>query len=328
MRLITMLGIEKLNLFAVKKILRWKSKLCISLWHEFVKPPYGGGNQFMLALENSFRRLGIIAVRNMLSSMVDVHICNSAFFDTIRFEKQSRRYPVKMIHRIDGPICYYRGQGMEEDEKIHSLNTRYATATVYQSNYCLRKSRELGFRAVSPVVIYNAVNSTIFNNRNREPFSRKRKIKLISSSWSDNPRKGGPLFKWIDQSLDWNRFEYTFVGRVQEQFEHIRHIPPQDSVSLAELLRQHDIFIAASRHDPCSNALLEAQACGLPALYLDDGGHPELVKDGGLPFSGEKDILHQLDLMVRGYEKYQNSIFVTDMDGIAEKYANLARRIL
>jgi len=130
-----------LQLFVSKRIRRQTSRLCISLWHEFIKPPYGGGNQFMLALEN------------ILTPMVDVHICNSAFFDTSRFEKQTMRYPVKMIHRIDGPICLYRGEGTEEDQKIHSINARFASVTVYQSDYSLRQSRELGFRAVSPVVV-------------------------------------------------------------------------------------------------------------------------------------------------------------------------------
>jgi len=180
----------------------------------------------MLALENAFKLQGIFTVRNILNPMVDVHICNSAFFDTSRFEKQSMRYPVKMIHRIDGPICLYRGEGTEEDQKIHTINARFASVTVYQSDYSLRQSRELGFRAVSPVVVYNTINSAIFNSGNRKPFFPTKKIRLISSSWSDNPRKGGPLFKWLDEHLDWDRFEYTFVGRIRQRFKNIRHIPP------------------------------------------------------------------------------------------------------
>jgi len=316
-----------LRLISAKKIRGGAPRLCISLWHEFVKPPYGGGNQFMLALENAFRRQGIVCVRNMLCPLVDVHICNSAFFNTARFEKASRRFPVKMIHRIDGPICLYRGHSIEEDEKIHALNARYAAATVYQSNYCLRKSEELGFQAIAPGVIYNAVNGDIFNDRNRVPFSGNRKIRLISSSWSDNPRKGGPLLRWLDRHLDWSRFEYTFVGRVQERFENIRHIPPQDSASLADQLRSHDIYIAASRHDPCSNALLEALACGLPALFRNDGGHPELVGKGGLPFRDERDILDQLDRLAQEYQSFQRLISIRNMDDIAQQYINLARQI-
>ena len=38
-------------------------------------------------------------------------------------------------------------------------------------------------------------------------------------------------------------------------------------MQLAELLRAHDVYLAPSRDDPCSNALLEALACGLPAAY-------------------------------------------------------------
>ncbi len=89
-------------------------------------------------------------------------------------------------------------------------------------------------------------------------FERQQKIRLISSAWSDNPRKGGPFLKWLDEALDWNRFEYTFVGRVKERFENIEHIQAVPSQELADILRRHDIYISVSLHEPCSNALLEA----------------------------------------------------------------------
>ena len=50
-----------------------KDRLCISLWHEFHKPPYGGGNQFMLALKKGLEQRGVLVVTNTLSPKVDVH---------------------------------------------------------------------------------------------------------------------------------------------------------------------------------------------------------------------------------------------------------------
>lgn len=133
--------------------------------------------------------------------------------------------------------------------------------------------------------------------------------------------------KWLDTHLDWDRFEYTFVGRVKEQFSNIRHVQPVPSKELAELLRQHDIYLALSMHEPCSNALLEALACGLPALYRDDGGNPELVSFGGLPFSGQEDILTQLDRLAEHLVSFQRLIWTKSMDEVASKYISLARRL-
>ena len=302
-------------------------KLCISLWHTFHKPPYGGGNQFMMALQGAFERRGVRVVTNTLSRSVDVHICNSCWFDYQKFEKKAGSIPIRMIHRIDGPVTLYRGEGREVDETIFALNKRFGSATVFQSAYCFRKSYELGFEAVSPVVIHNGVDPRVFNADGKALFEEGRKIRLISSAWSDNPRKGGPFLKWLDGALDWDRFEYTFVGRVQERFDNIDHVPAVGSGALADLLRAHDIYLSVSLHEPCSNALLEAMSCGLPALYRDDGGNPELVSFGGLPFTDETDVVDQLERLASNYRSFRELIWLRSIDDIAGRYIKLAEKI-
>ncbi len=316
------------NLVRHKLGMRSKERqLCISLWHKFVKPPYGGGNQFMMALQGAMERQGVNVVTNKLSSSVDAHVCNSCWFDHRKFEKKAGDFPIRMIHRIDGPVTLYRGEGRDVDEEIFRINSQFASATVFQSAYCFRKSYELGFNSVSPVIISNSVNRDIFNDTDRVKFDSGRKTRLISSAWSDNPRKGGAFLKWLDRVLDWDRFEYTFVGRVKETFDNINHIDAVPSEELADLLRAHDVFISVSMHEPCSNALLEALFCGLPALYRNDGGNPELVSFGGLPFENEHDVLEKLDRIVDNYQSFQNLIQLKMIDEIATRYINLAKRL-
>ena len=86
-----------------------------------------------------------------------------------------------------------------------------------------------------------------------------------------------------------------FVGNSNYVFKNITHIPPMESTKLALFLKQHDIFITASKHDPCSNSVLEALASGFTVLALDSGGHKELVKDGGCLFYGERDVIEKLN---------------------------------
>ncbi len=319
---------DLLRVCFVRRIMGQKDRLIISLWHDFHKPPYGGGNQFFLALKKAFEERGLLIVNNLLSPLVNVHICNSAWFDIKQFEKLSRKYPIKMIHRIDGPVSLYRGNGMEEDKKIHWLNKQFASATVYQSKYCLDKSRELGLEAIGPVIISNSVDENIFHARGRIEYSSGRRLKIISCAWSDNPLKGGPLFKWLDEHLDWSRFEYTFVGRVNQTFKNINHIPPQGSEELAGLLRQHDMFLSASQHEPCSNALLEGLTCGLPALYRNEGGNSELVGAGGVAFVDEKDVLVKLDVLANGYEGYRKAVNANKMENIVEQYITLIKDVV
>jgi glycosyltransferase involved in cell wall biosynthesis len=305
------------------KLKRQPDALTISLWHNFVKPPYGGGNQFMLALRKALGNQGLNVVENQLHTDIDVYLLNAIHFDIDSFLKYGKQDELRIIHRIDGPIHLIRGKDRDKDELCFELNEKFASATVIQSAWTYQRIVEMGYQPVNPVIIHNGVDSDIFHKRGRAEFRTKRKIRLISSSWSDNPRKGGLTYKWLDQNLDWGRFEYTFVGRSSESFENIRQIPPVPSEQLAEILRQHDIFITASQNDPCSNALIEALACGLPALYFNDGGHPELVGFGGLPFDNNEEIFPQLDILIENYEMYQNLIVVSSIDDVAKKYLPL-----
>lgn len=231
------------------------------------------------------------------------------------------------VHRVDGPTFLVRGKDRELDDKVFQINNEIADITVFQSFWSLEKTVELGYEPINPAIIPNAVDSSIFNKDGRVRLSRDRKIRIISTSWSNNPRKGFDTYKWLDKNLDWYRFEYTFVGNipVDLEFENIKYVPPVPSQELANELKTSDVYIIASKNDPCSNALIEALACGLPALYLNDGGHPELVGYGGLGFNTKEDILPQLERLVEHYETYQNLIVVPNIDDMVNKYLELLK---
>ena len=90
--------------------------------------------------------------------------------------------------------------------------------------------------------------------------------------------KGFKTFKWLDENLDFERYSMTFMGNIPDDitFRNIQHQPPVTSEKLAPVLKQHDVYLAASYLEPCSNALVEALASGgacqpLPrALQPDD----------------------------------------------------------
>ncbi len=295
----------------------------ISLWHEFIKPPYGGGNQFMMALKKELSRRGVKVLTN--SQRADVHIVNSVHFDVTAFRRQMcHRGKPRVIHRIDGPIHLYRGTSRELDDLCFELNAEFAAATVIQSSWTFSRIVELGYQPVRPVIVRNAVDPDIFYSEDRSGLQQGRKVRLISTSWSGNVRKGGQIYKWLDQNLDWCRFEYTFLGNLSEELTNIVRLPPAPSEEVARQLRAHDIYLTASRNDPCSNALVEALTCRLPTLYLNSGGHPELAELGGLGFDDESEILTRLDQLVENYESFRNLIRVPSLSEVADTYLRLA----
>ncbi len=291
----------------------------VSLFHQFAPPPSGGGHQFMRLLWSEFERRGLRVENNTISRTTRACLCNSFNFDFERLRPLGRA-GCRMVHRVDGPIGVYRGWDDGTDRRIWQINHELADATVFQSQYSLQKHLELGLTFKAPCVIMNAADPRIFHSQRQIAFNRQRKIRLISISWSDNPNKGAATYKWMEDHLDWHRFEYSFVGRSQIQFERIRMLPPLSSEPLAELLRQHDIYVAASRHDPCSNALIEALACGLPALYLNSGGHPEIVGRAGLGFSSEVEIPVLLDQLVEEYLERQAQIVLPPLAQTVDRY--------
>jgi len=295
-----------------------KKSFTFALWNDFQPPPYGGGNQFMIALESALHRKGMQTVRNT-GKGADAHIIQSIWFDQKVFDEELEPGAV-VIHRVDGPIQLYRGNDFKSDPLCWELNAKYADVTVMQSSWSMDMTHNLGFSPKRPVLMWNSCDHTIFNADGRAGFSTDRKIKIISTAWSDNPRKGKDIYKWLDQNLDFDRFEYTFIGRIKESFENIKVIEPVDSKTLASHLKAHDIYLTASQKDPCSNSLVEALQCGLPAVYFSDGGHPELVGFGGLGFVEKEEIPNCLDRIVEHYTSFQNNIWVDSIDDLAQKY--------
>jgi glycosyltransferase involved in cell wall biosynthesis len=244
---------------------------------------------------------------------------NSFNFDFARLRRFARR-ELTMVHRVDGPIGVYRGFDDGTDDRIVSMNHALANATIFQSRYSLEKHLELGLDLRSPLVIRNAVDPAIFHPPERREPLDGRKVRLIASSWSDNRRKGAETLAWLDRHLDWERYELTFVGRAPVRFERIAAVGPVSSEEVAELLRGHDLYLAPSRDDPCSNALLEGLACGLPAAFLASGGHPELVGDAGLPFEADEELAEVLDRLVEEIEPRRAAISTPPISEVADRY--------
>ena len=293
----------------------------VAIFHEFHAPPYGGGNQFLLALRAELSRRGLDVEANRVSARTPVCLYNSFNFDFTRLRRFSRD-DLRMVHRVDGPVGAYRGFDDGTDRRIVEINA-LADATILQSHYSLEKHSELGLLLRNPMVIHNAVDPAIFHPPTERPCNER--MRVIATSWSDNPRKGFDVLAWLDRNLDFDAYDVTFAGRTQMTFSNINVIDPLPSRELAEELRRHDAFIAASRDDPCSNALLEALACGLPALYLRSGGHPELVGDAGIGFEAAEEVPAALARLRDELDERRAAIRIPSLAEVADRYLDVLR---
>ena len=294
----------------------------LAIFHEFEPPPAGGGHQFLRELVRELESRGLTVETDRISGGTPVCLFNSFNFDFARLRRFARD-DCRMVHRVDGPIGVYRGFDDGTDSRIAAINAELADATVLQSRYSLEKHEELGIALREPRVVPNAVDPAIFHPpTERDPLDG-RPLRVIASSWSQNPRKGADVLAWLDDNLDPELTTVTFVGQQSQELRRVRVLGPVDSRGVADLLRQHDAYLAASRDDPCSNALLEALACGLPAAYLDSGGHPELVGGAGVAFDSAEQLPDAFARLVADLDGFRARIEVPSIASVAERYLDV-----
>ena len=298
----------------------------VAIFHAHAPPPSGGGNQFLRALEGELRRRGLTVEENRISGGTHACLFNSFNFDLARLRRFVRD-DVRLVHRVDGPIGTYRGYDDGTDARIAAMNAELAQATVCQSRFSLDAHRRLGIALADPVVITNAPDPAIFHPPDAAGAARRtpaagRRRELVRQPAEGHRRPAGPRRDRRPGAVraDLRR---SSIGRRSPGWRVSGSLGL--GASSQELLRGMDCYVAASIDDPCSNALLEALACGLPALFRRSGGHPELVGEGGVGFDGPDDAAAALDRLAAELDERRDAIVVPALGEVADAYLEVLR---
>ena len=136
--------------------------------------------------------------------------------------------------------------------------------------------------------------------------------------------------EFLDETLDFSRYEFTFVGNAPAGFttKNIKLTSPMDSRALAGFLRTQHVFLGLSHGEPCSNAIMEAMHCGLPALIRNDGGNSEFAPFGAVLYDKDEDIAALLQKIREDYAAYRQALCPPSIDKIAEAYLAFAASLL
>ncbi len=297
----------------------------ISIFADLLEGPWGGGNQFIKALRSEINELGCYEPDPQTA---DVILLNS-HKRLIKAAELKYRFPNKhFAHRLDGPIHLGRRYGLKLDKYIFSHNEFVSDGTFFQSPFSRQECFLAGMKtpAIEATIINGADPKIFYPLQEEKQFGEK--VKLIAVSWSSNLKKGFRLLQYLDKNLDFSRYEMTFAGNSPVEFTNIRYLDPLPSRELADLYRRHDIFIAASELDPCSNALVEALSCGLPAVARNSGGHPYIMGMAGELFENENDVLKAIDMVAGNLINYRKKIKLLTLNQVARKYIDTFERIL
>jgi glycosyltransferase involved in cell wall biosynthesis len=137
--------------------------------------------------------------------------------------------------------------------------------------------------------IPNAIDTEIFcpgdktAARRRWGLSPQAYVVLFASARIDDPRKG---FAYLEKAIQGKKVVLAIMGESKTT-------PPPGALclgkvsgeaALAEVYRAADVLAAPSLEDNLPNTVMEAAACGVPAVGFDVGGVSELIDDGRTGF--------------------------------------------
>ena len=165
-------------------------------------------------------------------------------------------------------------------------------------------------------IVPNVVNTTVFKF---EPHIRSKRILHISNLKNEHKNITGILDTIKALSLKRTDFFITIAG--DGDFEYFRNyakslrLPEQlyiiegakSYTEVAQLMREHDLFLLFSNYENLPCVIAEALVCGLPVLTSVAGGTPEMVNatNGVLIEAGNnKQLLLELSSMLDNLHNY------------------------
>lgn len=166
-------------------------------------------------------------------------------------------------------------------KNIDRQNAKKSTLILTNSQYS-KKVIDQAF-CVNAKVNYLGVDANLFSPKNIP------KKNMVLSVGELSSHKG---FDFIIRSLALipvnYRPEYLIIGRMGDETTYLKNLAKERGVSLViknkindqELINhyhQSKVFLYASRHEPFGLAILEAAACGLPVLAVNEGGVSEIL---------------------------------------------------
>lgn len=282
---------------------------------------FGGGSNFLKYLRKYFKKKGNLIERVKTADIVIINSHHKVFYNLyLKF-----RFPNKLfIHRVDGKLSNHRSK-IHWDELIKIQNKFVSNATIYQSNWS-KRLWEGELKSSISAVIANEADPELFKSDTQKHLSGR--INLVFVSWSDNKNKGSEFLEWFVKEKENYDLNLQIIGNLEIKNKNYSRIAVSHS-EMQTLYKQSDIFLFPAKDEACSNALIEAQACGLPILALNSGGNPELILDSGETFNDVQEMISGLDKIIKNYEIYSiAALKITNNRKSVQRYEEFIKSLL
>ncbi len=239
-------------------------------------------------------------------------ISNASYFKLFSLKLiRSKNIPIILNQNgVFYPGWYKKDFNKKNKEMSHAYHL--ANYVFWQSNFC-KKSADifLGERTGPGEILFNAVDLNIFKPKIKK--NKKKFIFLITGKINNSLKyRVTSAIKGLNYAIKKGLSAELLIAGVIERSamkdiskmiihykleNKIKYIGPYNQKDAPKIYQKANAYIMLKYLDPCPNTVIEAMACGLPILYSNSGGLPELVdkKCGvGLPVDEDWNIDHKV----------------------------------
>lgn len=239
------------------------------------------GNSSINPFKDSFKRAVARAFRQIKDKP---NVCYGHFWQSI-----FAIYPIAKKHNI--PLS---GASGEEDvakyirvsEEFKQKAREYMLGCVSVSSKNRKECLELKLvTEEKAVVIPNAINMSLFEKKDRQLLRKQLGISdddfVVSFTGQFIPRKGTLRLSQALTNIGDSSVKAIFMGRGHEDptYSDIIFKGTVNHNELPDYLSASDVFVLPTENEGCSNAIIEAMACGLPIISTDADFNRDILND-------------------------------------------------
>ncbi|MBN2301287.1 MAG: glycosyltransferase [Lentisphaerae bacterium] len=293
-----------------------KNPLKISIGMKLRSGPWGGSNQFGVALAEYLEQRGHIVSFDLKSPDLDIIVLTdprSGGASATYQQHDIMRYLIKtnwralVVHRVNE--CDERKGTTGVNAQLMAANN-CADHTVFISHWLRDLFLKHGLDvADTSSVVLNGADQRIFHANGYQRWNHREKLRLVTHHWGGGWLKGFDIYQQLDHMLQaptWkDRIDFTYIGNVPDgfSFRNTTYLEPQHGDVLADSLRNHHVYLTASQYEPAGMHHVEGALCGLPLLYRESGALPDYGDGFGVSFTMEN-FEQQLHTMLETYDDW------------------------
>jgi len=246
----------------------------------------GGPTSFMALLLKRLNEKGIRVTRNRFADAEVALIPISMDSDCLA-QWRSHSAKRRVYQRLDG--VFYDPEKSDYDENrncqlkriYHELADVHIFQSLYSQKQCIHFLGEAPRNQPSSV-IYNGTDLncfSVYEGHKMDPSN----IRFVTTGNFRDPDMLLPILSSLDRLQDTFNFTLEVVGPISENlgvsldsYRYVRQHGSCDRATLAEVLKQSDIFLFSFLNPNCPNSVIEATSCGLPVVSFNTGAMMEL----------------------------------------------------